>query len=300
MSEMKIKALVPWFGAKRNLAPIIVELIGKHTAYWEPFCGSMAVLFKKPPCGMETVNDLHGDLINLAKVVQDKELAFQLYDKLSRTLCAERFFEESKERWISQGYDDSEISLDRAYDYFVASWMGINGVSGTQRCNYQFALRWCVGGGQGATRFSNVVSSIPAWHKRLQKVMIVQKDAFWLLENIKDGYGAVIYIDPPYFEKNGKYIHDFEDADHERLAELLSRFKLATVIISYYDHPRLDELYPGWDRPYVGTTRQSLRNATRGKKSPAPSKSKKNREVLLTNKQIQLGLFNGQRQKKRQ
>lgn len=244
----------------------------------------------KPPCAMETVNDLHGDLINLARVIQDKELAFQLYDKLSRTLCAERFFEESKERWISQCYDDGVMDLARAYDFFVASWMGINGVSGTRRCNYAFALRWCEGGGQGATRLSNVVSSIPAWHKRLQKVMIIQKDAFWLLENIKDGKGVVIYVVPPYFTKSNKYIHDFEASDHERLAELLGRFKQAKVIISYYDHPKLQGLYSGWSRPHVGTTRQSLRNATRGK-SPAPSKSKKNFDVLLVNHQVNQGLF---------
>lgn len=38
--SMKIKALAPWFGAKRNLAPVIVGLLGEHRIYWEPFCGS--------------------------------------------------------------------------------------------------------------------------------------------------------------------------------------------------------------------------------------------------------------------
>ncbi len=292
MAEMKIKAIAPWFGAKRNLAPVIVDLIGLHKAYWEPFCGSMAVLMKKPPCQLETVNDLNGDIINLARVIQDKELAFRLYDKLRRTLCAERFFLESKERWISDSKDNTEPDVDRAYDFFVVSWMGINGISGTQRCNYQFALRWCVGGGQGATRWANVVNSMPAWHERLRNVMIIQKDAFWLLENIRDEPATVIYADPPYFDKNGKYIHDFEDKDHIRLAGLLGRFKHTRVIVSYYDHPKLEELYPGWYRPYIGTTRQSLRNATKGKKSPAPGKSRKNVEVLLVNKKPnEHGLF---------
>lgn len=59
--EAKIKALSPWFGSKRNLAPRIVEAVGKHSAYWEPFAGSIAVLLAKPVVTMETVNDLHGD-----------------------------------------------------------------------------------------------------------------------------------------------------------------------------------------------------------------------------------------------
>lgn len=288
---MKIKALAPWFGSKRSLAPTIVNLMGKHKAYWEPFCGSMAVLMRKPPIALETANDLNGDLINLAKVIQNRNLAFELYDKLSRTLCAERFFQESKQRWISDNSEYVEPDVDRAYDFFVSSWQGINGVSGTQRCNYQFALRWCVGGGQGAIRWGNVVSSIPAWHKRLQNVMVIQKEAFWLLENIKDDSGTVIYCDPPYFTKSNKYIHDFENEDHIKLAELLNRFKKAKVIISYYDDPKLKELYAGWDRPHLPKIGASMRNATKGKKSPAPSKSKKQVKVLLINQKTQGTLF---------
>ncbi|KKK94504.1 hypothetical protein LCGC14_2682220 [marine sediment metagenome] len=45
----KIKAIAPWFGGKRNLAPKIVDALGDHRVYWEPFCGSMAVLMAKPP-----------------------------------------------------------------------------------------------------------------------------------------------------------------------------------------------------------------------------------------------------------
>ena len=71
---MKIKALAPWFGSKRNLAPEIVRELGKHRKYDEPFCGSAAVLLAKEPATCETVNDLHGDLINLARVVKDETL----------------------------------------------------------------------------------------------------------------------------------------------------------------------------------------------------------------------------------
>lgn len=43
-----ITAIAPWFGSKRTLAPRIVAELGSHRAYWEPFCGSMAVLLAKP------------------------------------------------------------------------------------------------------------------------------------------------------------------------------------------------------------------------------------------------------------
>lgn len=279
---MKIKAIVPYFGGKRSLALTIVDMIGEHKAYWEPFCGSMAVLFSKPPCELETVNDLHGDLINLARVIRDGDLGFQLYEKLARTLYCENLFRESKERWMGlpQKFEADKPDIDRAYDYFIVSWMGINGVSGTERYNYQFALRWCIGGGQGARRWSSVIESMPAWHKRLRNVVIIQRDGFEVVENIKDENHTAIYCDPPYLDKSCKYLHDLEETDHERLANSLQRFKKAKVIVSYYDDPRLDNLYKGFEKILVKGSRQSLGNATRGEKKK-PRREQK--EIILLN-----------------
>ncbi len=51
-----------------------------------------------------------------------------------------------------------------------------------------------------------------------------------------------IYCDPPYLVKGAKYVHDFTDSQHEDLAKLLRRFKHTRVVVSYYEHPALDEL----------------------------------------------------------
>lgn len=284
---MKIKAILPYFGGKRKLAGRIVEALGGHKSYWEPFCGSMAVLLAKQPCEMETVNDLHGDLINLARVIRDEELGLNLYEKLSRTLYSEELFREAKERWISASGINGEMDIDRAYDYFVASWMGLNGVSGTARYNYQFAVRWCRGGGQGATRWQSVIESMPAWHKRLRSVVIMQRDAFEVLGNIKDSGDTAIYCDPPYFDKSDKYVHDFEGEDHKRLSEALGRFRKSKVVVSYYDCPQVRKLYEGFEIVSMGKSYASLRNATRGeKKKPR----KEQAEVLLVNSKAG-GLF---------
>jgi len=285
-NKMKIKAILPYFGGKRNLAARIVEALGPHKTYWEPFCGSMAVLFAKKPCEMETVNDLHGDLINLARVIRDEELGFKLYEKLARTLYSEELFREAKE-WISAPGINGETDIDRAYDYFVASWMGLNGVSGTARYNYQFAVRWCRGGGQGATRWQSVIESMPAWHKRLRSVVIMHRDAFEVIGNIRDSGDTAIYCDPPYFDKSDKYVHDFEGEDHKRLAEALRRFRKSKVVVSYYDCPQVRTLYEGFEIVSMGKCYASLRNATRGeKKKPR----KEQTEVLLVNSKA-CGLF---------
>jgi len=222
-TEMKIKALAPWFGGKRNLAARIVELLGKHRVYWEPFCGSMAVLMAKPSCVMETVNDLHADLINLAKVIRDIKLGPQLYRRLRRTLMHEQLFKEAAQRYRDRGYHSAEMApdLERAYDYFICAWLGRNGVAGTLSYNQGFCLRFTASGGHAAKRWQSVIASVPAWRRRLANVTILQRDAFELLEKIDDSPGTAIYIDPPYLKKGAKYIHDFEDGDHQRLAEVL-------------------------------------------------------------------------------
>ncbi|MCK4960768.1 MAG: DNA adenine methylase, partial [Planctomycetes bacterium] len=112
-------------------------------------------------------------------------------------------------------------------------------------------------------------------------VIITQRDAFEVLDNIADQDGTVIYCDPPYIEKSDKYVHDLGAGDHERLAVSLSRFTEAMVVVSYYGHPLLEDLYAGWERVATKQSQQSLRNATRG---PKKKPGKQQVEVLLCNK----------------
>lgn len=58
-------------------------------------------------------------------------------------------------------------------------------------------------------------------------------------------------------------VHDFTDDDHVRLAENLQRFKRARVVVSYYDHPLLADLYPDWDRETIEVTRSLVNQGLR-------------------------------------
>lgn len=246
--EMIITALAPWFGGKRTLAPEIVAELGVHSAYWEPFCGSMAILFAKPVSSMETVNDLHGDLVNLARVVQDDDLSVKLFDRLMRVACSESLHRSAAERFRSRGNIPAGESpdLDRAADYFLCSWLGRNGVAGTSSYNQGFCRRFTKNGGHAAKRFASAVESIPGWWDRLRCVTILNDDAMSLIDRIEDASGVVIYCDPPYIVKGAKYVHDLKSDDHKRLAESLHRFKKTRVVVSYYDHPDLSKFYPTW------------------------------------------------------
>jgi DNA adenine methylase len=209
----------------------------------------MAVLGHKPLAAMETVNDLNGDLINLARVIKDETQGPKLYRMCRRTLVHEDLYEEAKARsrarWdAGEGFEGPD--LDRAYDYFIVSWMGRNGTAGTCSTNQNFAMRYTHGGGSPGQRWCTAARSINWWRKRLARVMITSRDLFEMVEQIQDDAANAIYIDPPYVTKGAKYLHDFADDDHARLAGLASRFTRTRVVISYYDHPLVRELYAGW------------------------------------------------------
>lgn len=283
MSETPaITAIAPWFGSKRTLAPRIVAELGEHRAYWEPFCGSMAVLLAKPPATMETVNDLHGDLVNLARVIQHPALGPALYRRLRRVWMSEVIHQEAAERFRERGNTPAgeQPDVDRAADYMLCAWLGRNGVAGTQSYNQGFCVRYTKNGGHGAKRWQGVVDSIPAWGRRLRAVTILSRDAFELIEKIEDAPGVVVYCDPPYIVKGAKYVHDFKAEDHQRLASLLMRFTKTRVVVSYYDHPDLAALYPAprWTIVHCPTTKalvnQGMRDSEGGTVAP---------EVLLIN-----------------
>lgn len=268
-APMKIKAIAPWFGGKRTLAPKIVDLLGEHRVYWEPFCGSMAVLMVKPACRMETVNDLHGDLINLLRVIADAEAGPKLYRRLRRTLFHEDLLAEAREalRGGQSLFREEPNSGDRAYWYFIDSWMGRNGVAGTQSTNPSFCIRYTATGGQPATRFFSAVSSLPQWRRRLRGVAVSRRDGFELLEKIADAKGTAIYVDPPYVTKSAKYIHDFKDHDHIRLRGYLERFTKSRVVVSYYADPLIDGLYADWNREEVDVAKSLAHQSRRGHNS---------------------------------
>lgn len=280
MSEAAITSLAPWFGGKRTMAPVIVDALGPHSVYWEPFCGSMAVLLAKPPCRTEVVNDLHGDLVNLARCVQHPALGPALYRRLRRVWFSESQFRECHAEIKANAPPAPGSAPDpgRAFAYFVTSWQGMNGVAGVSATSTNFARRFSSLGGDPAARWVGAVRSIPQWRKRLERVQVLSSDGIDLCEKIEDRPGVAVYADPPYLVKGAKYLHDFADDDHRRLASALCRFRSTRVVVSYYDHPDLAALYPGWHVRRVDATKGMVNSGKRDGKGRTDAL-----EVLLSN-----------------
>ena len=285
---MTIKAIAPWFGGKRTIAETVIAELGPHRSFWDVTGGGFSIVLAKQPSSHEIVNDLHGDITNLACVIASSR-APELYGRLQRVLMCEEIVACAR-AVVSVPFNlsmpvelaVSDEHLERAYWYFIVSWSCRNGVSGTERTNYQIAVRWTSGGGSGAVRFRSAVESLPAWHWRLRSVEILRRDLFAVLPRIEDQEGTAIYIDPPYLQGGARsgastYLYEFEPMDHARLSEAAGRFLKARVVVSYYDSPLLAELYPGWTKVAVAANKNlHVQNRRGSEKCEAP-------EVLLLN-----------------
>ncbi len=68
-----LTAPFPYFGGKRNAAPIVWRALGDPSNYVEPFAGSAAVLLARPPFSgnrVETLNDADGWLVNAWRAIR--------------------------------------------------------------------------------------------------------------------------------------------------------------------------------------------------------------------------------------
>jgi DNA adenine methylase len=243
---MPIRALAPWFGAKRTLASRIIQEFGPHSVYWEPTAGSCAVLLAKKTCMAETVNDLHGGITCLARTLADFRSAAEVYRRLAGVICSEQYWRECREHVRDVSPDPNFPDPIWAAEYLVASWMARNSYGGTDTAHRSFAARFSATGGSTAGRWRAVVDSIPAWHERIRNVTILNRDCLEVISRIDDAAGTVIYVDPPYIVEGNRYDHKFTWEQHCQLQLLLRRFTRARVLVSYFKDRRLDDLYAGW------------------------------------------------------
>jgi DNA adenine methylase len=282
-----VSSIAPYFGAKRTLASTVVQHLGPHRAYCELFMGSAAVLLSKPEASMEIANDLYGSIINLARVLASDRWR-ELQRRCGRMLMHERLFLEVKAKVRStehvvapsiDGVDDEHV--DAAVWFFARSWLGRNGAVGTHESNATVARRFTSNGGGGGIRWRAALASLRGWHDRLQRVQFSQMDAIEMASRIEDSDDWAIYADPPYIDKGAKYVHDFEPGDHARLAEALGRFRQSKVVVSYYDHPDMDAMYPadgGWCKVHCPVHKGLVNGSGRAATGYVPAP-----EILLLN-----------------
>lgn len=257
----KVGAVAPWAGGKVRLAPQIAGLLGEHRIYAEPFCGGCSVLLAKPRAPLEYLNDLHGDLVNMILMMQERPEAFER--SLRPAVWCEHQFELALEMLAEKGYtsdnppeaEPGQVIYEHPFDYalrlelavaaFRVWWMGAAGRAGMPLGSMSPALRFTTGGGTGARRYLSAVESIAAMGARLEGVHVTRRDALELLGRLPDTDETAIYVDPPYALEGSLYAH--HGTTPQQLAAVLGRFEQARIVVSYYEDPQVFEAFEGWD-----------------------------------------------------
>lgn len=270
-----IKCVAPWAGGKRTLAPRIVELLGEHDTYVEPFVGGCSILPVKPRAAVEIINDANPAVANVLRAMRDH--GRELGNLLDCYQFDKTIFQSARE--TIERPSVFTYSYQRAAIQLVVWWMGANGYAGTTKTGW-FAQRHTKTGGHPAVRWESFKRSLPAIAERLRGVLLANQDfRLFLRSRPHDARGIAIYADPPYFAKRIQYAHDFTLKDHVDLAAILNRYRRARVVVSYYDAPELATLYPPgrWERHEVKVSKASA-NARRGAMKTTAT------EVLLVNR----------------
>lgn len=264
---MKVRSPLIWFGGKSRLAPEIIRRMPPHRVYCEPFGGAAHVLVQKPRAQHEVYNDIDGELVNFLLVARDQP------ERLKKACESLPYSRELYERWKREPWPKD--SFERAVRFFYMNRSAISGGNAHRSTGWSHGIKT---GQNRAISYLSACELIPALAQRMRGVMI-ERDDFRKILRTYDGPDTLFYVDPPYIGRERYYTGGFTEQDHRDLAEMLNRIR-GKAIVSYYDHPLLKELYPGWRRERLGTIKQV---GTTG--------SHKAEELLLMNFDQQLSLF---------
>ena len=104
-------------GGKWKLAPWVIQHFPAHRVYVEPFGGAASVLIRKGPAYAEIYNDVDGEVVNVFRVLRDRESAEQLREAVALTPFARDEFD------AAYGEAD-ECAIERARRTILKSFMG--------------------------------------------------------------------------------------------------------------------------------------------------------------------------------
>lgn len=237
-NKISVKSPIRYFGGKTGLAPKIISLMPKHQKYVECFGGSGAVLSQKNPSQFEVYNDIDSDLVNF--FTQVKMNGDKLTENLSGLPSSRFLFE----RWKNEDFPLDPLEWATRWFYLIRQRI--------HPSNATLKSGWRAGKHKNlAFDYQNAVKRIPLFSKRLQKVSITNNDfRNVIIEN--DSPDTLFFIDAPYVERERYYKGGFSMEDHVELAQMLY-FIQGKAIVTYYDHPLINELYSGWNRIEVET-----------------------------------------------
>lgn len=232
------RPIMRYFGGKWKNAAWIINHFPSHKIYVEPFGGAASVLIQKEPIFREVYNDLDGEIVNLFRVLQNREHYAELHHKLKFT------------PFSRAEYDlhtiTSDDPVERARRLLIQSWMSF-GSAGDARYKTGFRTNISQIDKDPAREWQNWLEVLPSFVERFRRVTIENIDAIRVIEG-HDSDETLFYCDPPYpheTRRGNRYKFEMTTGQHIKLLQVL----LATqgyVVLSGYDCEAYNQTLQGW------------------------------------------------------
>ena len=242
----KIVKPIRYFGAKGNFYKEVLKYFpkaGTYEYYIEPFGGSYTMGLTNPfIAAVEIYNDLERNVYSLYKVLSDKDLFTKFKEKCDLIYYDEDLRKEFKNKLKS---DDLDL-VDRAFYFFYVNRTSYNGIGGFS-CNTVIRRNMS----KSISDMLSTIDMLPELHQRLSRVIVLNKNAFDIIEKYGNKESVFIQADPPYVQdtrSEARYDVDMTNEQHNQFIELCLKCK-CKMLINGYDHPIYDKLTDnGWEK----------------------------------------------------
>ena len=276
IKEVTLQPFTKWTGGKRQLLPVIRELMPKkYNRYFEPFVGGGALFFDLAPKNA-VINDFNAELINCYQQIKDNP------QELIEILKVHQEYN-SKEYYLDLRSADRDERIDmmsevqRAARILYMLRVDFNGLYRVNS-NNQFNVPY---GRYKNPKIvdENLVSAISTYLNSNQ-IEIKKGDFEKAVLDVQPG--DFVYFDPPYIPLSEtsaftSYTHEgFSYDDQVRLRDTFKKLSDtgAYVMLSNSSSFLVEELYQDFNIHYVEATRTNgAKSSSRGKIS----------EIIVTN-----------------
>ncbi|VRB21035.1 modification methylase [Streptococcus pneumoniae] len=276
IKKVTLQPFTKWTGGKRQLLPVIRELMPKtYNRYFEPFVGGGALFFDLAPKDA-VINDFNAELINCYQQIKDNP------QELIEILKVHQEYN-SKEYYLDLRSADRDERIDMMSEVQRAArvlYMLRVDFNGLYRVNSKNQFNVPYG------RYKNpkivdeeLISAISVYINNNQ-LEIKVGDFEKAIVDVRTG--DFVYFDPPYIPLSEtsaftSYTHEgFSFADQVRLRDAFKRLSDtgAYVMLSNSSSALVEELYKDFNIHYVEATRTNgAKSSSRGKIS----------EIIVTN-----------------
>jgi len=249
--------MISYIGGKARIGKWIVPFIPSDIeTYVEPFSGMFWVFFNMdltqyPNLKTVVYNDFNGLNTNLMKCSKDYD---RLYDELSKYPCQQLGVEDTPPEY-------SEMFNRFQKEVFDPEFVIEEGKEFEAAAKYVYVLTQVFSGSKPETsKYTDYKGKYRCkvlifmdklknkkYREHFDKITFVENLDFQEVIEKYDSPTSYFYTDPPYWKTENYYSnHDFDRADHERLADTLKNIE-GKFSLSYYDFPLLSEWFPYFD-----------------------------------------------------